>query len=438
MEIYNLVSLGGIVFLLAFAWILSEKRTVFPWRAVLIGLGLQILFAVFIFFVPWGAKLFLFLNDVVLKILDCAREGAVFVFGRLAVPPGEVSSSGEPSLGFFLAFQALPTIIFFASLMAILYYFGIMQVIIKGFAYLFTKLMRVSGAESLSVSSNIFVGIESSLAIKPYLNKMTRSELCTILTGGMATIASSVMALYVMFLKNDFPSIAGHLISASILSAPAAIMMSKIIVPETGIPVTLGKKVEPVKSNETSLFEAIINGAQAGLKLITGITTLLIAFLGLVALFDLGLSSIGLKINGLFGWHIEWTIKNFLGLIFTPFSVCIGIPLEDVRVTADIIGERLVLTEVQAYHDLAVAVTDGVIKHPRSIVITAYALCGFAHVASLAIFTGGIAALVPEKTKELAKIGPKALLCATLACLLTAAIAGVFFNHTSVLFSNIK
>ena len=438
MEIYNLVSLTGILFLLFFAWILSENRSSFPWRAVLVGLGLQFIFAVFIFFVPWGAKIFLLLNDIVLKVLDCAREGALFVFGRLAVPPGEVSNSGEQSLGFFLAFQALPTIIFFASVMAILYYFGIMQIMIKGFAYLFTKLMRVSGAESLSVSSNIFVGIESALAVKPYLNKMTRSELCTILTGGMATIASSTMALYVMFLKKDFPSIAGHLISASILSAPAAIIMSKIILPETDVPITAGKQVAPVESQETSLFEAIINGAQAGLKLITGITALLIAFLGLVALVDLFLSSIGLKINGLFSLHIEWTLKNFLGLIFTPFSFCLGIPLEDVRVTADIIGERLVLTEVQSYHDLAMAVENGLITQPRSIVITTYALCGFAHVASLAIFTGGIAALVPQRTKELAKIGPKALLCATLACLLTAAVAGVFFNQTSILFSNLK
>ncbi len=301
MGIYNFVSFIGIFILLGVAWVLSSDRRNMNWRLIGWAIGLQLLLAGFIFRVPAGTKVFLVVNDVVVKILDSAGEGARFVFGRLALGPGQVGTDGAESLGFMLAFQAFPTIIFFSALIAILYYVRIMPLLIKGFAWVFTRLMRVSGAESLVTASNIFVGVESMLTIKPYLPRMTRSEVCTVLTAGMATVASNVLALYVLTLQDQFPTIAGHLISASLLSAPAALVMSKVMLPEGQKPETLGVHVEPYYEKDSSLFEAIINGANAGVRMIAGIVALLIAVLGLVALVDLGLSSLGNLINPLLG-----------------------------------------------------------------------------------------------------------------------------------------
>jgi concentrative nucleoside transporter, CNT family len=433
MDQYNLVSFAGIFFLLAFAWLFSSDKRNMNWRLIFWGVGLQMFFALFIFVFPAGSKIFLFLNDVVVKILNSSTAGAEFVFGRLALPPGGINEAGEKSLGFILAFQSFPTIIFFSALIAILYYFNIMQWILKGFAYVFTKLMKLSGAESLCASSNIFVGIESALTIKPHLKEMTKSELCTILTAGMATVASSVLALYIFSLKKQFPTIAAHLISASILSAPAALIMSKIIVPEGEVPKTLGEHVEVHYEKETNVFEAIINGANSGVKLIVGIVALLIAILGLVALVDLIIGGIGGKINLFLGINIDWSLKGLLGYIFYPFTVMLGVPPSDAGVIAGLIGERAILTEVPAFQHLAVAMESGLLKHPRSAVVATYALCGFAHFASMAIFVGGISVLVPEKREALSKVGFRALLAATLACLMTACMAGTFFTESSIL-----
>jgi len=433
MDQYNLVSFAGIFFLLAFAWLFSSDKRNMNWRLIFWGVGLQMFFALFIFVFPAGSKIFLFLNDVVVKILNSSTAGAEFVFGRLALPPGGINEAGEKSLGFILAFQSFPTIIFFSALIAILYYFNIMQWILKGFAYVFTKLMKLSGAESLCASSNIFVGIESALTIKPHLKEMTKSELCTILTAGMATVASSVLALYIFSLKKQFPTIAAHLISASILSAPAALIMSKIIVPEGEVPETLGEHVEVHYERETNVFEAIINGANSGVKLIVGIVALLIAILGLVALVDLIIGGIGGKINLFLGINIDWSLKGLLGYIFYPFTVMLGVPPSDAGVIAGLIGERAILTEVPAYQHLAAAMESGLLKHPRSAVVATYALCGFAHFASMAIFVGGISVLVPEKRETLSKVGFRALLAATLACLMTACMAGTFFTESSIL-----
>jgi CNT family concentrative nucleoside transporter len=351
----------------------------------------------------------------------------------LALPPGTTSDTGETSLGFFLAFQAFPTVVFFAALMGVLYFLRIMPLFIRGFAYVFTKLMRISGAESLCVSSNIFVGIESALTIRPHLDKMTRSELTTILTAGMATIASSVLALYVFILQNQFPTIAGHLVSASILSAPAALVMSKMLLPETEKPETLGINVKPEYTKESNIIEAVINGANAGVKLVVGICALLLAFLGLVALFDLILVSLGSWINSITGLNIEWSLKSILGYVFYPFTLVIGIPMSDAVQIARIIGERTIVTEVTSYQDLSLILSQEILQHPRSAVICTYALCGFAHVASLAIFVGGISALAHNRTKDLSILGPRALLAATLACLMTAAVAGTFYTKGSIL-----
>jgi CNT family concentrative nucleoside transporter len=433
MEYYNLVSFLGIFVLMGFAWLFSSDKRNMNWRLIAWGISLQLVFALFIFVIPAGSKLFLFINELVVKLLESASAGTRFVFGRLALPPGTTSEAGETSLGFFLAFQAFPTIVFFSALMSILYFVNIMPRLIRGFASLFTRLMKISGAESLCVSSNIFVGVESVLTIKPHLAEMTPSELCTILTAGMATVASNVLAFYVFTLKAQFPNIAGHLISASILSAPAALIMSKIILPESQTPKTMGKAIKPHYEKENNLFEAIINGANAGIKLIVGIVALLLAVLGLVALLDLFLGGIGGKINSLSGLQIDWTLKGLMGYIFYPFTLILGIPPADAKIISKIIGERIIVTEVTSYQDLATVMSKNLLQHPRSAVIATYALCGFAHVASMSIFIGGVAALVPGKTRQLSQAGFRALLAATLACLFTACIAGTFFMEGSIL-----
>ncbi|MBI4837875.1 MAG: nucleoside transporter [Nitrospirae bacterium] len=431
---YNLVSFAGIFILMLVAWVFSADRKVINWRVILWGTVIQLVFAVFIFVVPAGSQVFLFINDAVVKVLDSANAGTRFLFGRLALPPGTKNEMGEESLGFVLAFQALPTIIFFASLMAVLYYIGIMPRLVKTFSRVFTKLMRISGAESLSVSSNIFVGVEANMTILPHLGGMTKSELCTILAAGMSTTASNVLALYVFILHGQFPTIAGHLVSASILSATAAIVMSKIIMPETGKPDTLGIDVSPHYEKESTVIEAVINGANEGIKMVIGIIALLLAFLGLVALMDFLLSAVGLRINNFAGLQMDWSLKGLLGYLFYPLTLVIGVPPSDAFEIAKLIGERAVLTEVKSYQDLAALLASGALKDPRSAVLAAYALCGFAHVASLAIFVGGTAALVPKRTKDISDVGVRALIAATLACLMTAAVAGTFFTGSSILY----
>jgi CNT family concentrative nucleoside transporter len=374
---------GGGASFVGFAWLLSTDRRAVNPRLVVFGVGLQLLFAVFVFVVPFGARFFLAINDIVVRFLDSASAGTRFVFGRLALPPGTTGQAGEESLGFILAFQALPTIIFFASVVG---------------------------------------------AVRPYLRDMTRSELCTVLTAGMATIASNVLALYVFILRGQFPTIAGHLVSASILSAPAAIVMSKVLLPETEKPATLGVEVKPHYERESSIMEALINGANAGLKLIFGIVALLIAFLGVLDLLDSALGWAG----GLAGVE-GLSFTAILGYVFYPFTLAIGVPPADAMEVARLIGERTVATEVKSYQDLAVLISRGALEDPRSAFLATYALCGFAHVASLAIFVGGIAALVPERTRDLSGVGFRALLAATLACLMTAAVAGTFFSKGSIL-----
>jgi len=433
METYNLVSFLGIFVLVAFAWLLSPDRKNMNWKVIFWGIALQLLIALFIFVLPAGSRLFLFLNEVVIKVLDSSSAGAKFVFGRLALAPGQVSQTGETSMGFILAFQAFPTIIFFSALISILYFFNVMPLLIRAFAYVFTRLMRISGAESLVVASNIFVGIESMLTVKPYLSQMTSSEMCTILTAGMATVASNVLALYVFSLKAQFPTIAGHLVSASLLSAPAALIMSKVIFPESETPQTLGVHVRPFYERDKSFFEAIINGANAGVKMIVGIVALLIAVLGLVALVDLFLSALGERLDVFFGVQTELSLKTIMGYIFYPFTLILGVPASDATIVSRIIGERTIVTEVAAYKDLGLALEKNLFQHSRSAVITTYALCGFAHLASMAIFVGGISALAPERTRNIAAVAFRALLAATLACLLTACVAGTFFTKGSIL-----
>lgn len=434
MSYQNILSFIGIFVLALVAWLFSSHKKIINWKVVFWGITLQLLFAFFIFLVPAGTKIFLAINNLVVKVLDSATAGIKFLFGRLAIPPGATSEAGEPSLGFILAIQSLPTVVFFAALVGALYYLKVMPFLIQLFARIFTRLMKVSGAESLCVSSNIFVGVESSVVVRPYLEQMTVSELGTILTAGMATIASSVLSIYVMVLKDGLPTIAAHLISASLLSAPAALLTSKLIFPETGQPLTLGLNVKPYYEREDNLIMAIINGANSGLKLLGGIVALLLAFLGLLALVDLVLGWFGGELNQLLDWSFNWKLSNILSYVFYPFTLAMGVNPHDATLVARLLGERVVVTELVSYQHLAELIKAGAFSDPRSAIIASYALCGFAHVASLAIFVGGIGALAPSRLKDLSRLGFKALVAATLACLITGAVAGIFTTGSSVLF----
>lgn len=434
MTIYNLVSFAGIFVLAFVAWLFSSDRKTVNWRVVAWGIGLQLLFAFFVFVVPAGTKVFLLVNDVVVKVLDSAQAGTRFLFGRLALAPGTTNEAGEGSLGYFLIFQGLSTIVFFAALIGALYYVGIMPFFVRLFARVFTRTMRISGAEALSVSSNIFVGVESSLVVKPHLSDMTVSELATIITAGMATIASTVLAVYVVFLNPMLPTIAGHLVSASIIAAPASIVMAKLIIPEVGKPKTLGLDVQPHYDREDNLMVAVINGANDGMKLLGGIVALLLAVLGLLALLDMILGWAGGGLNRLLGLHFEWSLKSILGYIFYPLTACLGIPPSDILPVSKLLGERAVATEVVAYQHLAELMKSGGLVSARSAIIASYALCGFAHFASLAIFVGGTGALAPSRLRDISRIGLKSLLAATLACLMTGAVAGTFYTGGSLLF----
>ncbi len=416
MGVYNLVSFGGIFFLLAVGWLVSGNRRRVNWRTVAAGISLQLAFAAFVFLVPAGTRLFLAFSNLVVTVLNAAYEGAAFCFGPLAIPPGKPGH-----LGFILITQALPTIIFFTALMEVLYFCKIMPVVIRQFAKIFSRLLGVSGAEGLCAASNIFVGIEASATIRPYLARMTPSELLTVLTSGMGTIASSMLGIYVMLLAGNFPGIAGHLVSASILAAPATLVMAKLLLPETGRPETLGRIAEPHYDRPTDLMEAIGRGATAGGRMVMGIVVMLIAFLGLIALLNMALHPLGIK------------LEQILAYPFYPFALAIGIPPIDAFEAARLLGERSILNEVIAYGHLNDLLAGHLLHHPRSAVVLSYALCGFAHLASVAIFVGGTAALVPERTRDLGRLAFRALLAATLACLMTAAVAGTFYTGNSIL-----
>lgn len=423
MTIYNAVSAGGILCFLAILFLFSTDKKRVSARVVIWGVALQVLFALFVFLVPFGSRIFLVLNDITMGVIESAFEGIRFLFGPLALSPGRPGS-----VGFILAFQALPSIIFFAALMELLYYMGIMERLIDIFARIFVKVMGISGAESLCASAQIFLGIESNLTVRPYLKEMTRSELMVVLTTGMATIASSVLGFYVIILSGVFPKVAGHLISASILLAPAAIVSAKMIMPETGNPKTLGKIVRVEYQKAANPIEAIINGAMTGVRMVVGISALLIAFIGIVALLDNGLLYLGKLIGSLAGGGVDLRLNRLLGYVFYPFTVAMGVPLEDAPQIARILGERIIMTEVKSYQDLSVLVKEGKIFYERSVFIATYALCGFAHIPSLAIFVGGTSSLVPERTRDIAMIGLWALLAANLACFMTGAVAGIFYT----------
>jgi len=401
----RLTGILGIALILGVAFLISNNRKAINLRVVLWGLGLQLFFAVFILATPIGKPAFLFFDKVFNKLLQFSDEGAQFVFNNLALGP-----DFEDSLGFFFAFQVLPTIIFFSAFMAILYHFGIMQFIVKLIAKAMQKTMQTSGSETLSCSANIFVGqTEGPLVVRPFLETMTRSELTAVMTGGFATIAGGVMAVYVKWLA-DIPNIAGHLIAASVMSAPAALVIAKIIYPETEESQTRGNLKMNLSDSSDNAMEAVARGATDGMRLAANVAAMLIAIVALVAFVNYILGLVDLSLEQILGW------------IFSPLAFCMGVPAKDIFVVGSLMGEKIVLTELIAYGHLQEITSQ---LETKSIIISSYALCGFANFASIGIQLGGIGALAPSRRKDLAKVAMKAMIGGALASWLTATIAGI-------------
>jgi CNT family concentrative nucleoside transporter len=423
--IHHFVSLVGFVIFASIAWLLSTNRRKISWKTILWATALQFVIGLIIFRLPVSHQLLLWLNNAVVVLLNASKSGSVFLFGPLAAGPGEAGS-----IGFILVFQVLPVVIFFAAFTSMLYHLRVLQILVRLFARLFHRTMKISGAESLSSAANIFVGIESALVVRPYLSKMTRSELLLILTTGLATVASSTLGVYVSFLTGVFPQIAGHLISASVLAIPGCVVVAKLLIPETETPETIeAVPREDESARSKNVISAIIEGAMEGLKLAAGVATLLIAILGIVALIDKILETT----SSWLGMGEPLSIVRILSWCFYPMAFLLGLRTADVPIASRLLGERVILTEVFAYNHMAQLITSGQITDPRTVVILSYALCGFAHVAAMAIFVGGTAALAPSRRDDLASLGVRALLAATLATLMTGCVAGIFSGGDGVL-----
>ena len=559
----NLISFLGIFVFIFLAWTLSEDRKRFPWRVAFWGISLQLAFAVLVFSWKPGAQLFLRLNDVFNALLNFSKEGALFVFNSMGAEQGNGSfltlkeyltrlgaSSTDPAIqnaiktgtvpGMFLAFQVLTTIIFFSALLSILYYLGIMQKVVIFFAKIMQYTMKVSGAEALSNSANIFVGqTEAPLVVKPYLEKMTRSELNAIMVGGFANTAGGVLGAYILMLSGYFPNIAAHLISASILSAPAAFVVAKIMVPERGKPATMGDATLDVPSEDANLLDAAANGSTVGMQLTINVVGMLFSFVALIAmtnvmvgwlgsffssnegLIELNLVLFGMaagvlfaaglgRVSDLFLWlslfgiaaayglmslfspnaarvigltgmaiwlpilvasirksisvkpfvygiglvlavsnlsyvffgplgsETHLSLQLLLGWLHWPVAFAMGTPVQDCLVVGRMLGEKLILTEFVAYADLAgylQSAQQGAVRalDPRSIVITSYALSGFANFVSIAIQIGGISPLAPSRRQEIARLGLKAMVGGAITSYIIACVAGTFYNGISML-----
>jgi len=505
----NLLSFIGIFVLCGIAWLTSENRRLIPWRTIAWGLGLQLVLGLLVFQIPVTRLIVELISNAVNSILDATEAGSRFLFGSLLVPepmsipgpvlagrwiaravtppyvpvPGDRLSADFLNLGYVFAFRALPSVVFFSALMALLYSLGLIQPIVNLFARLFQRTMKLSGAEALSGASNIFVGIESALVVRPYLERMTRSELNAILASCFGSIASTVLALYAGLLRPVFPNITGHLVSASIMAIPACFVIAKILVPETETPETMGiqlaeqnsseaeaiapkpvtqfeatvpseqeaisaggttitsRPVEtqppaPTQSEPTVLnpMESIVVGALDGIKLAVAIAALLIAVLGLVALINLffaNLASLATSSQPLvrvIGQVFQViTLQNIVGALFLPLTFFTGVSLkwQELWQASLLLGQRLIATEVPSYQQLAVLANQGAISN-RGLLVVSYALCGFAHIPSLGIFVGGLIGLVPSRRKDIAALGWKALWAATLATLMIGCIAGLY------------
>jgi len=401
-----MIGLLGIITLLGIAVAMSNNRKQINFRIVGWGLGLQLIFALFILKTPLGKPVFGFLDKVVSKLISFSDAGSDFLFTSFVPDVGF-----HPSLINF-AFRALPTIIFFSSLMAVLYHLGIIQFIVKWIARAMQKTMGTSGSETLSVSANIFVGqTEAPLMIRPFIGKMTQSELMAVMVGGFATVAGGVLAIYVTWLT-DIPGIAGHLLAASVMSAPAALVIAKIIYPETESSETMGDLKIHVEQNSSNAMEALGNGATDGLKLAANVGAMLVAFISIVALVNYLLSFAGTSMDAI------------LAIVFKPLAWTMGVPWEEAGQMGMLMGKKIVFTELIAYGDLKDIIAEGQISE-RTAIIASYALCGFANFGSIGIQLGGIGGMAPERKKDLAKLVTKAMVGGALASWLTATVAGI-------------
>jgi CNT family concentrative nucleoside transporter len=424
-------SLLGLFAFVLLAWLLSVHRRAVLWKPVMIGVALQLFFGVLILKTWLGREIFDRLNQVFVALLGYTTEGARFIFGNLVLPNVPVGPADGPfgtvpdtgtwaATGGFFAFNVLPTIIFFSSLMTLLYYLGVMQWIVRGFAWLMVRTMGTSGAESLNAAGNIFVGqTEAPLLIKPFVRSMTMSELHAVMTGGFATVAGGVLAAYVGMLVAYFPDIAGHLIAASVMSAPAALAISKVMYPETEQPVTRGELRVELEQPDVNVIDAAARGAGEGLHLALNVGAMLLAFIALIALA-----------NGLLGWVAGWfgaelTLQAILGVIGAPFAWLMGVPWQDSLAVGALIGEKIAVNEFFAYLHLAELLQGGSTLSARSIVIATYALCGFANFSSIAIQIGGIGGIAPERRSDLSRLGLRAMVAGTLAAFMTACIVGM-------------
>ena len=402
----KLMSLIGLATMIGIAFALSTSRKNIKWKTVLTGIGLQLVFGLLILKTPFGMAVFDGAKEAFNGILNYTSEGSKFIFGNL---------TDVPKSGFIFAFLVLPTIIFMSSLMSVLYHIGIMQKVVEITAKIMMKVMGTSGAESLSAAANIFVGqTEAPLVVKPFVEKMTKSELMALMTGGMATVAGGVLAAYVGMGVD-----AGHLLAASVMSAPAALVCAKLMVPETEQSQTEGIVKVDLPKTHANLIDAAASGASEGLTLALNVGAMLLAFIALIAM-----------LNGILGWagslagFPQLSFEFLIGYAFAPFAFLMGVPWDDCVQVGVMLGKKIVVNEFVAYMDLQVAIKAGVLSE-RAITITTYALCGFANFSSIAIQLGGIGGLAPSRRQDLAKLGIKSLVGGTLACFMTACIAGL-------------
>lgn len=398
--------LFGIVALLGIAYLLSNNRKEIKPRTILWGIGLQLLFAIIILKIPFVKSQFSNIDGIFKKLISFSDAGSDFLF-----------TSFIPDVGYHaamvnFAFRALPVIIFFSSLIAVTYHFGIIQYIVKWVAKVMELSMKTSGAETLSISANIFVGqTEAPILIRPFINNMTKSELMAVMTGGFATAAGSVLALYVLWLKS-IPGIAGHLLAASIMSAPAALVMAKIIYPETEQSDTSGKIKVNINRQAENVMDALGQGATDGLKLAANVGAMLLAFVSMITM-----------VNYLLVYFFSINMQEMMGVIFQPLAWSMGVPWNEAKILGTLMGEKIVLTELIAYSNLSELILNEQISE-RTAIIASYALCGFSNFGSIGIQLGGIGGMAPERRSDLSTIAFKAMIGGALASWLTATIAG--------------
>ena len=426
--------LVGLATILGLAWLMSYDRRRFPWRLVGAGLLLQTTFGVLVLKTTPGRWFFEGVGGVVNGLLSFSGQGARFIFGNLVDNTVPVGTPGGPegaldttagflaSTGSLFAFGVLPTIIFFSALMSVLYYLGVMQLVVKGLAWVMQRTLRTSGAETLSASGNIFLGqTEAPLLIKPFVEKLTSSELFTVMVGGFATVAGAVFAAYVLMLQGVLPDIAGHLLAASVMNAPAGLLLSKIIRPETDTPLSRDALHVVVERTDANVVEAAASGASTGVQLALNVGGMLMAFIALISMLNFGLGWAGQLVG------IEsLSLQSIFGLVLRPLAWTMGVPWHETAYVGGLIGLKTVLTEFVAYARFGGDLTAGVMTlSPRATIISAYALLGFANLPSIGIQIGGIGGLAPSRRGDLARFGLRAMVAGNLAAFMSATLAGM-------------